>query len=153
LGVTVIQPDTGSLRPTLIIGVGTFGRKALIELRCRFLDRFGDLGKLPLLRFLYVDTDPEAAHVTFHGSPQVARSRNDYYPLPLQRVVNYRRRSLDQLAEWMPRDKMYSMPRSLQTQGSRALGRLAFADNQQRLLARLRRELQEISHPDTVYKS
>ncbi|HZZ79611.1 MAG TPA: tubulin-like doman-containing protein, partial [Gemmataceae bacterium] len=153
LGVTVVQPDTGSLRPTLIIGLGTFGRKALIELRCRFLDRFGDLSKLPLLRFLYIDTDPEAAQVAFHGSPQVALSRNDYYPLQLQPVVNYRRRSLDQLAEWLPRDKLYAMPRSLQTQGSRALGRLAFADNQQRLLARLRRELQEITHPDCVYKS
>ena len=68
-------------------------------------------------------------------------------------MVNYRRRSLDQLAEWLPRDKLYGMPRSLQTQGSRALGRLAFADNQQRLVARLRREIQEVSHPDTLYKS
>lgn len=153
LGVTVAQPESGSLRPTLIIGVGTFGRKAITELRCRFLDRFGDLSKLPLLRFLYLDTDPDAASAAMYGSPQVALSRNEYYPLPLQPVVNYRRRSLDQLAEWLPRDKLYAMPRSLQTQGSRALGRLAFADNQQRLVARLRREIQEITHPDTIYKS
>jgi hypothetical protein len=153
LGVTVAQPDTGSLRPTLIIGVGTFGRKAIMELRCRFLDRFGDLSKLPVLHFLYLDTDHEAGQVACSGTPQVALSHNDYYHLPLQPVVNYRRRSLDQLAEWLPRDKLYGMPRSLQTQGSRALGRLAFADNQQRLLARLRREIQEISHPDTLYKS
>src|SRR5205085_727864 len=52
LGMTVAQPDTGALRPTILIGVGTFGRRALMELRCRFLDRFGDLKKLPLLRFL-----------------------------------------------------------------------------------------------------
>jgi serine/threonine protein kinase len=153
LGVTVAQPDTGSLRPTLIVGLGTFGRKAIMELRCRFLDRFGDLNKLPLLHFLYLDTDQEAGQVACTGTHQVALSRNDYYHLPLQPVVNYRRRSLDQLAEWLPRDKLYSMPRSLQTQGSRALGRLAFADNQQRLVARLRREIQEISHPDTLYKS
>ncbi len=153
LGVTIAQPDSGALRPTLIIGLGTFGRKALVELRCRFLDRFGDLGKLPLLRFLCVDTDPDAAQAACYGNPQVALSRNDFYSLPLQPVVNYRRRSLEQLAEWLPRDKLYGMPRSLQTQGSRALGRLAFADNQQRLLARLRREIQEISHPDTLYKS
>ncbi len=153
LGVTVAQPDTGALRPTLIIGLGTFGRKALMEMRCRFLDRFGDLGKLPLLRFLYLDADPDAKQVACSGSPQVALARNDFYPLPLQPVVNYRRRSLEQLAEWLPRDKLYSMPRSLQTQGSRALGRLAYADNQQRLLARLRREIQEIAHPDTLYKS
>jgi hypothetical protein len=153
LGVTVAQPESGALRPTVIIGLGTFGRKAIMELRCRFLDRFGDLNKLPLLHFLYLDTDPEAGAVACSGTPQVALNRNDYYHLPLQPVVNYRRRSLDHLTEWLPRDKLYGMPRSLQTQGSRALGRLAFADNQQRLLARLRREIQEVAHPDNLYKS
>src|SRR3954451_19610324 len=60
LGTTVAQPQTGSVRPTLVVGVGSFGRRALAELRCRFLDRFGGMDKLPLVRFLYVDTDPEA---------------------------------------------------------------------------------------------
>ena len=41
---------------------------------------------------------------------------------------SYRRRNLEHLNEWLPREKLYSLPRSLQTQGSRALGRLAFAD-------------------------
>src|SRR5262249_47968440 len=54
LGVTILQPETGALRPTLIIGVGSFGRKALLELRCRFIDRFGDLAKLPLVHFLCI---------------------------------------------------------------------------------------------------
>src|SRR5438477_318441 len=60
LGITQAQPETGSLRPTVIIGVGSFGRRALRELRCRFLDHLGDLNKIPLLRFLYVDSDAEA---------------------------------------------------------------------------------------------
>ena len=153
LGVTIAQRESGSLRPTLIIGVGTFGRKALAELRCRFIDRFGDLTKVPILRFLYLDVDPEAGAIACTGAPQVALSRAEYHPMPLQPVVNYRRRSLDQLAEWLPREKLYAMPRSLQAQGSRALGRLAFTDNSQRLMARIRRELQEIAHPDTIYKS
>ena len=45
------------------------------------------------------------------------------------------------------------MPRSLQTQGVRSLGRLAFADNQQRLLARLKREVEEATTPDNVFQS
>ncbi len=153
LGVTVMQPDHGALRPTLVIGLGAFGRKALMELRCRFLDRFGDLSKLPVLRFLCLDTDPEASQEVQRGAPEFALSRNEFYPLPLQPVGNYRRRSLDQLNEWLPREKLYGMPRSLQTQGSRALGRLAFADHQQRLLARLRREIQEITNPDNIFKA
>src|SRR5262249_29995794 len=52
LGITQAQPATGALRPTVVIGVGGFGRRALRELRCRFLDHLGDLNKMPLLRFL-----------------------------------------------------------------------------------------------------
>src|SRR5207248_4252114 len=92
MGVTIAQPDTGALRPTLILGVGSFGRKALLELRCRFLDRFGDLTKLPLLRFLCIDIDPEAVNTAVRGAPEVAFSRSEVYPLPLQQVGNYRRR-------------------------------------------------------------
>ena len=45
------------------------------------------------------------------------------------------------------------MPRALKTQGSRGLGRLAFADNYLRLVARFKRDLQQISHPDVIYQS
>jgi hypothetical protein len=153
LGMTVAQPTTGALRPTLVIGLGGFGRKALLELRCRFLDRFGDLAKVPLLRFLCIDTDPEAVNTAVRGAPEVALSRTEVHHLPLQPVGNYRRRLIEQLSDWLPREKLYALPRSLQTQGSRALGRLAFVDNQQRLLARLKREIQEATNPDVLYQS
>ncbi len=152
LGITHPQPETGALRPTLVIGLGNLGRKALVELRCRFLDRFGDLSKLPLLRFLCLDPDPEAVNLGVRGAPEVALTRSEVLALPLQPVVNYRRRAMEQLWEWLPREKLYAMPRSLQTQGSRALGRLAYSENQQRLLARLKREIQEITNPNVLYQ-
>ncbi len=153
LGLTVAQPQTGALRPTLVVGVGATGRRALLELRCRFLDRFGDLSKLPLLRFLYLDCDPEAVKASVRGSAEVAFQPHEVYHLPLQPVGHYRRRHLDHLTEWLPREKLYALPRALTTQGSRALGRLAFADNYQRLLARLRKEVQQATHPDAIYQS
>ena len=39
---------------------------ASMELRCRFLDRFGDLSKLPLLRFILLDPD-QAARSRWQG--------------------------------------------------------------------------------------
>jgi eukaryotic-like serine/threonine-protein kinase len=153
LGITVAQPQTGALRPTLVIGVGSFGRRALLELRCRFLDRFGSLDKVPLLRFLYIDTDPDAVKAATRGANEVAFNAHEIYHLPLQPVAHYRRRQLDQLADWLPREKLYAMPRNLKTQGSRALGRLAFTDNYLRLLTRLRREVQQSTHPDAIYRS
>jgi hypothetical protein len=153
MGITVAQPSTGCLRPTLIIGLGNFGRKALLELRCRFVDRFGDLNKVPCFKFLCIDSDPEAANLAVRGAPEVALTRNDVFQLPLQNVGNYRRRAMETLNEWLPREKLYAMPRSLQTQGSRALGRLAFVDNQQRLIARLKREIAHVTNADVLYQS
>ena len=153
LGVTVAQPQTGALRPTLVLGIGSFGRRALQELRCRFLDRFGDLDKVPLIRFLYLDTDADALKAATRGAPEVALRTNEVHHLPLQPISHYRRRQLDQLSEWLPREKLFTMPRSLKTQGSRALGRLAFTDNYLRLIARLRREIQTACHPDSIYQT
>jgi hypothetical protein len=153
LGITVAQPQTGALRPTIIIGVGGFGRRAMLELRCRFLDRFGDLAKMPLLRFLYLDTDQEAIQNAQRGEPDVSLAPRELYHMALQPVGNYRRRQLDQLTDWLPREKLYALPRSLKTQGCRALGRLAFADNHLRLLARIKNEIQKAAHPDSLYKS
>jgi hypothetical protein len=150
LGMTIARPDCGPLRPTLIVGVGGFGRRALLELRCRLLDRFGDLEKVPAFRFLYIDTDPDAVKVSQRGAAEVAMRAYEVYHLPLQPVSHYRRRQLDQVVEWLPREKLYAIPRSLKTQGSRALGRLAFTDNYMRLFARLKRELQEACNPDRI---
>jgi hypothetical protein len=153
LGITMHQPQTGTLRPTLVLGFGGFGRRALMELRCRFLDRFGALAKVPLLRFLYVDSDGDAARGAVRPSSDVAFQAHEVYHLPLQPIAHYRRRQLDQLSEWLPREKLYALPRNLKTQGSRALGRLAFTDNYLRLLARLKREIQQATHPDALYQS
>ena len=153
LGLTQALPQTGALRPTIIIGLGNFGRRALMELRCRFLDRFGDLDKLPLLRFLYVDTDADAVKSSLRGSPEVSLKAHEVHLLPLQPVGHYRKRQIEQLNEWLPREKLYSMPRSLKPQGSRALARLSFADNYLRLMARIKREIQHVTHPDAIYQS
>jgi hypothetical protein len=153
LGITMHQPQTGTLRPTIILGIGSFGRRALMELRCRFLDRFADLGKIALLRFLYVDSDADAVRGAVRPSSDVALQANEVYHLPLQSVAHYRRRQLDQLGEWLPREKLYALPRNLKTQGSRALGRLAFTDNYLRLLARVKRDIQQVTHPDALYQA
>jgi eukaryotic-like serine/threonine-protein kinase len=153
LGITVNLPDSGALRPTLVIGLGGFGRRAIQELRARLVDRFGDLAKLPLVHFLYMDPDLEEVRAAVKGTRELACAAAEVCHVHLQPVGNYRRRILEQLLEWLPREKLYNIPRSLQTEGSRALGRLAFADNHLRIIARLRREIQGITNPDALYES
>ncbi|HUR54639.1 MAG TPA: protein kinase, partial [Gemmataceae bacterium] len=60
LAATSPQKELGILRPTILIGVGSFGRRSLQEIRCRLTDRLGDVAQVPIIRFLYVDCDPDA---------------------------------------------------------------------------------------------
>ena len=48
------------LRPAILIGIGSFGRRALQQIRCRLLDRVGQLSQVPCIRYLYLDADPDA---------------------------------------------------------------------------------------------
>lgn len=147
------RKEVGVLRPTVLIGVGSFGRRALQEVRCRLTDRVGDVNQVPCVRFLYVDCDPDAVNKAVAAPPDVALDPDAVFPVPLQPVTQYRRRQLDQLLDWLPREKLYAIPRNLQAGGSRALGRLAFCDNYLRFVARLRRELQIAAHPESLAQS
>lgn len=153
LAITQVQKEVALLRPTILIGLGSFGRRALQELRCRLLDRIGDLSQVPCYRVLYVDCDPDAIHKAINAPPGSALASDEVFPVPLQAVTGYRRRQLDTILDWLPREKLYSIPRSLQTNGSRALGRLAFCDNYLRFITRLRRELQIATHPESMAQS
>ncbi|MFM7152216.1 MAG: tubulin-like doman-containing protein, partial [Gemmataceae bacterium] len=154
LGVTVASPSSGVLRPTLVVGVGGIGRLALMELRSRLLDRFGDLEKAPLFRFLYLDTDPDAVRNAQRGAAEIALRSSEVFHLPLQSSSSYRKRQVQhQLESWLPLERMYNIPRSLKTQGSRCLGRLAFTDNYLRLIARLKRELYQACDADLIFKT
>ncbi|MCZ2343093.1 MAG: protein kinase, partial [Bacteroidales bacterium] len=147
------RPEEGVLRPAILIGVGSFGRRALQQIRCRLLDRVGDLSQVPCFRFLYVDADPETTAKAMTGPADAALQAEHTFHAPLQPVTAYRRRQLDQIQEWLPREKLYAIPRSLRVDGSRALGRLAFTDHYLRFTTRLRQELQICTHPEAMSQS
>ncbi|HKA05796.1 MAG TPA: tubulin-like doman-containing protein [Gemmataceae bacterium] len=147
------EAEGGVLRPTLVIGVGGFGLLALRELRSRLTDRVGDLRQVPAFRFLYLDADPDARSVGASGSPDRALLPEQVFPTRLQPVARYRRAALDLLSEWLPREKLHSIPRSMHPQGSRALGRLAFTENYLRFVTRVRRELEIGAHPESLSRS
>ncbi|MDB5307354.1 MAG: hypothetical protein JWO38_1556 [Gemmataceae bacterium] len=153
LAATAARKEVGVLRPTVLVGIGSFGRRALQEVRCRLVDRLGDIGQVPTVRFLYVDCDPDGAVKAVSAPQDVALSPDEVFPVPLQPVTGYRRRQLEQILDWLPREKLYSIPRNLQAGGSRALGRLAFCDNYLRFVTRLRRELQVATHPESIAQS
>ncbi len=146
------RPEEGVLRPAILIGIGSFGRRALTQVRGRLLDRVGEPALVPCFRFLHLDADPEDARRPATGGDGALLPEQSFYA-PLQPVTAYRRRQLDQLLDWLPREKLYAIPRSLRVDGSRALGRLAFADHYLRFVTRLRQEIQIATHPEAVSQS
>lgn len=136
----------GVLRPTLLVGIGSFGIKSLEQIRGRLLDRLGSLEHVPCIRFLAFDSVPEGAEM-----PQATGLEPDHIVnLPLQAPNTYRRKQIEQVLEWLPREKLYSIPRGLTVDGNRAIGRLAFCDHSMRVLTRIRNELIAASHPDAL---
>lgn len=147
------EVEGGILRPTVLVGMGNFGLLALRELRSRLTDRLGDLEHIPILRFLYIDTDPDAKTRGITGSPDRSLTAEQVFPTPLQPITRYRRTAIEQLTEWLPREKLHAIPRTLQAQGTRALGRLAFTENYLRFITRLQRELEIAGHPESLSRS
>jgi len=148
-----MRREEGVLRPAILLGVGSFGRRALQQVRCRLLDRVGELAQVPCFRFVYLDADPETEARAIAGPTDAALLPEHTFHLPLQPVTAYRRRQLDQIQEWLLREKLYAIPRSLRVDGSRALGRLAFYDHYLRFTARLKQELQVCTHPEALSQS
>lgn len=142
----------GGLGPAVLIGVGSFGRRALQEVRSRLADRLGDPARVPVVRFLYVDADPDAAAKAAAARPDAALSPDEVLAVPLRPPAEYRRRP-GGAPDWLPREKLYAIPRSLRAGGNRALGRLAFVDHAPRFAARVGREVRAAAHPDSLARA
>jgi hypothetical protein len=142
----------GTLRPTLLLGLGCFGREALQALRCRVVDRFGSLTKLPIWRFLLMDTDQRELHRATIGPPEQTLGQQETHHVALPPISHFRRtrQAIEQLNEWLPVEKLYALPRTPATQGVRAYGRLAFQESYLRIASRLKKELEILADEETV---
>jgi eukaryotic-like serine/threonine-protein kinase len=136
-------PDFGAsngidaaMRPVVFVGIGNTATGILRQLRQRFVDPQNAKLLATCVRFLCVDTDRqqllEATREETHGGMKDA----EILPLPLRRPEDYRNDSNLHL-NWLSRRWIYNIPRSLQTEGLRPFGRLAFADHAQEVFTRL----------------
>jgi len=113
-------------RPTLIVGLGRTGAVVLRKLRSRLCERLDDLA--PAIEMLLLDTDLRALTEAGRGDRSTAIPHSQTVCLPLKSPQAYRENS-QAILEWMNRRWLYNIPRSLQTEGVRPLGRLAFVDH------------------------
>jgi serine/threonine protein kinase len=138
-----------SFRPVLFVGIGGAGGRVLRRLRQLMTDRLGDAKGLPALQFLYVDTDEDALASVVKGPCNEGLDRDEILIVPLRQTQDYRHSVVSSL-DSISRRWIYNVPRSLRTQGLRALGRLALLDNIDSLLDRLRRAVVNATHSESI---
>lgn len=136
------------LSPTLVVGIGGTAGRALVRLARRLEHRLGDASAGPAIRLLLLDTDPAALEWAWRAAQQGA-DWIETLAMPLRPPHDYRE-DADRLLRWLSRRWLYNIPRSLQTEGLRPLGRLALADHAPILFQRLRSVLRAIGQPQAL---
>lgn len=144
---STVPVGRSGIRPTLFLGVGGTAATVLRRLRRRLHERFGGLDNMPVFRLLFVDTDAAELRAAQHGEASEALSVEEVLPAPLRPAEHYRGDSKS-LLRWLDRRWLYNVPRSLQTEGLRPLGRLALVDNAAAVVARLREAITQVAGPE-----
>jgi hypothetical protein len=148
-----VEPEESfALRPTLLLGLGGAAGAMLRRAKRRLQDRFGDLDQVPAVQLLLVDTDLKALHDATLGDEMTALRTSETFGLPLRSSTDYRAQA-PAVLQWLSRRWLYNIPRSLQTEGLRPLGRLALVDRASELTARLREALSTAIDPDSLAAS
>jgi hypothetical protein len=141
-----VEPNAPPLRPTLFIGIGSCGSKVLRRLRRRLDDRLPHELQM-LAPMLLLDTDARDLHSASSGDDLGHLRPEETLAMPLRRSQDYKDDSRQILA-WLSRRWLFNIPRSLQTEGLRPLGRLALVDHSQELTARLKAAIEKL-HGDS----
>ena len=115
-------------QPTVIVGLGKSASSVLKHIKYRMVNRYGDIDCLPAFGLLCVDTDRDAlARLSVGGGVRDIRV-GETLAVPLKKSSQYRNKKKLDLS-WIGRRWIYNVPRNLQTEGLRPLGRLAFVDH------------------------
>lgn len=142
----------GALFPALIVALGHTGYRVAEELKRTITDRYGSAERVPNVRILYIDTDPEAA-----GTPDApaALAPREVIPARLNRSTHYMQRdTLPPVEQWMPPGSLYKLPRNPgSTGGVRAFGRLALFDHYRTVAQRVRQEVETFLTDDRLMQA
>ncbi len=138
-------------RPTLIIGVGATANKIAQKIKRQLTNRYSTIDALASFKILCIDSDRSAlSDLSLHDQSGTL-STDETISIPLRKPEGYRDHSPH--LKWLSRRWIYNVPRSLQTEGLRPLGRLAFADHFETLWEGLSDAFDKIILPENVAKS
>jgi hypothetical protein len=152
--ISVLDPpqcdaSKAEFRPTLILSIGNVANQAAQKIKQRLILRHGSMTELPAIQIRCFDSDRRAMTQLSMSGEQSALSLDEAVDLPLHKPEFYREKAKTDLG-WLPRRWIYNVPRSLQTEGLRPLGRLVFADHFEKICNSIQNAIEEISRPENV---
>ena len=145
----------GTLFPALVVAIGETGRRVVEQLKRAIVDRYASAEKVPNVRILYLDTDPESMGEAPAGDNQAALTAREVVPTRLNRSTHYMQRdSLPSVEQWLPAGSLYKLPRNPgPANGVRAFGRLALFDHYRTVAQRVRREVETFLTDDPLLQA
>lgn len=143
--------DDAVFRPTLIIGVGNTANSIVRKLKQQMTTRYGSLDSIPSLKLLCIDSDRNELMGGNSAVDGPILESREMLPIPLRKPEAYRDQS--DSFKWLSRRWIYNVPRSLQTEGLRPLGRLAFADHFETIWSQLATTIEGLQSPEELAES
>lgn len=140
------------IRPVLVVGVGSTANQLIAKLKSAWTLRHGAIENAPAIKLLCIDADRDALHQFRMARSEDSLLSDELLEVPLRKAEDYRRSS-DRHLSWLSRRWIYNIPRSLQTEGLRPLGRLAFADHFDAICERLQEGIKQISTEENLAKT
>jgi serine/threonine protein kinase len=141
--VDVCTPETDSTidaPPTLYIGVGGIGIRTLCRLRDTLSRCASDSPPPSAVEMIAIDTDRAELKNACSTNWSAPLPSTDALLVPLKLPQEYRDQGRCDL-EWLSHRWLYNIPRSLETRGYRALGRLALVDHVDKALSLIDQKL------------
>src|SRR5258708_30211521 len=140
--------------PALVIGIGAVGLDVIQRVKQTIVERFGGTVKLPTLRLLFIDTDPETANAACSPNAACPLDADEVFTARLNRPGHYlkpRRHGRSIIEGWFDSQLLYRIKAGNPlSQGLRTLGRLAFCDHYRTLEQKLRGDLEAVTRPEAM---
>lgn len=139
------------VRPTLIVTVGNTANRIGQKIKSKLNDQAGSREHVPSIRSVFIDSDRSSLAELGRNHPD-AVSPLETIEVALQKPEDYRKNA-DVHLGWLSRRWIYNVPRTLQTEGLRPLGRLAFADHFNSICDSLEEAIDRMALPENLAKT
>ncbi len=143
------DPESARFQPTIVIGLGNSASQVIRKVKQRIVARYGSLEPVPSFSLLCIDSDREALTKLSQDRDASSISAGETLAVPLRRSEQYRQHKTLDLS-WISRRWIYNVPRNLQTDGLRPLGRLVFADHFEMICNRISERIKQAIRTESI---